>query len=133
MTWQDTYITLAVEFDATLSDVPNDIAHLRAALLAIIDITTISDGSELNVGTEAATRLLKHMDLLYRQAKQHYSYDSWRNKMVSLINNFTIEFFGDLTDFVNGLSWIDGCVPIYWAALSELDGNIDTSNWVVCS
>ena len=131
-TWKETYVLLAIAFDSTLSDVPEDISYLKEALLAIINLTTIGDGSELGYGTEASVRLLREMDLLYRQAKQHYSYNSWRNKMVKSINDFTINFFGDLDGFIDGLAWPDGCVPFYWAELSE-NGNTDTSNWVLCS
>ena len=131
-TWKETYINLAIAFDATLSDVPDDITHLKEALLALIDLTTIGDGSGPGYGRQASTRLLGEMDLLYRQAKQHYSYDIWRNNMVKSINDFTIEFFGDLTTFVNSLPWPDGCIPFYWAELSET-GHIDTEGWIVCS
>ena len=130
--WRETYINLAFAFDATLSDVPNDINHLKEALLAIIDLTSIEDGSEPGYGTEAEVRLLSEMDLLYRQAKLHYSYDDWRNKMVRSINDFTISFFGDLDVFINDLIWPDGCVPFYWAELTE-NGRIDTSKWIICS
>ena len=131
-TWKETYIELAIAFNATLSDVPEDISHLREALLSLINLTTIEDGSDLGYGTEASTALLSEMDLLYRQAKNHYSYNIWRDRMVKSINDFTILFFGDLDDFVNGLSWPDECAPIYWAELSE-NGNTDTSNWIICS
>ena len=124
--WWEAYINLAIAFDATLSDMPSDIIHLKEALLVLIDLD--SDG----VGIYAATRLLPKMDLLYRQARQHYSYNTERNVMVSKINRFTIEYFGDLTDFVNSLPWPGGCVPFYWAELSANDYGIDTSEWTVC-
>ena len=129
MPWQDTYVELGVQFDATLSDEPNDLKHLKSALLAIIDIT---NDDSTDTGTLASTFLLGQMDLLYRQAKQHYSYDSWRDKMVKSINDFTIKHFGDLTSFVNSLPWPDACAPYYWAELSE-KGHVDTSGWNVCS
>ena len=131
-TWKETYVTLAIAFDATLSDVSEDIAHLNEARLALIDLTTIDDGSEYGYGMEASVNLLREMDLLYRQARQHYSYDSWRNNMVKSINDFTIKNFTDLDGFIDGLSWPDLCVPFYWTQLTE-NGNIDTSNWTVCS
>lgn len=131
-TWKETYVKLAIAFDATISDPPEEIVHLAEARSAIIDLTTINDGSEPGYGREATVNLLMYMDLLYRQAKQHYSYDSWRNQMIKKINDFTIRYFGSLSDFVNSLDWPDLCVPSYWA---ELSANIhyDTSDWIVCS
>jgi len=131
--WEITYEKIAIAFDATLSDRPYDIDHLYEALLALVDMTSVGFGSEVSYGTEAAVDLLSKMDLLYRQARQHYSYDGWRNKMVSEINKFTILYFGDLAAFVNALSWPDECVPYYWAELSANDSSIDTSEWIICS
>ena len=104
-TWKEIYIPLAIAFDATLSDAPNDISHLKEAELALIDLTTVEDGSNFGYGREASVQLLREMDLLYRQAKLHYSYDGWRNNMVKSINDFTIKYFGDLANFLNSLSW----------------------------
>ena len=124
--WEEAYKNLAIEFDATLSDRPDEITHLHNALLVIIGLNS-SD-----YGTEAATQILNPMDLLYRHARQHYSYDTWRNRVVRLINNFTIKYYGDLTIFVNSLPWPDECIPYYWYQLSETNG-FDTSGWNVCS
>jgi hypothetical protein len=130
--WDQTYIDLANAFDATLSDAPEGVAHLKEAMLVVINI--IATG----LGTEAATLFLKDMDLLYRSAKRHYSYRALIVKMVKNINKFTIKHFGDLDIFVNSLLWSDdvsvanGCVPLYWAELSA-EGNTNTSNWIVCS
>jgi len=129
MSWENTYINLAIAFDATLSDIPNDIDHLKEALLVMVDIINYDS---TDIGTEAVVELLRDMDLLYRNAKSHYSYDGLRNNMVLKINNFTIKNFGDLTSFVNDLTWPDGCIPFYWAELSE-NGSIDISNWDICS
>lgn len=129
MSWEDAYIELAIQFDATLRDVPNDLDYLKLALFAIVDIT---NDDSTDIGTFAVVDLLMEMDLLYRQAKQHYSYNSWRNNMVKSINDFTVRYFGNLTDFVNNLSWPDGCAPVYWVELSE-NGHVDTSEWVICS
>ncbi len=132
MTWEEIYIILAIEFDATLSDVPDEIKHLKEAVFAIANLTTETVGSEQNISVEAETRFLTKMDLLYRQARKHFNYNTDRKRMVRRINDFTIEFFGDLTTFVNALNWHDGCVPFYWTQLSE-DSGSDTSKWIVCS
>ena len=131
-TWKEIYVRLAIAFDGTLTDAPEDIYYLKAALFAFVDLTTINDGSAEGYGREAATTLMNEMDLLYRQAKLHYAYDGWRKKMVYNINQFSIKHFGDLTDFINSLDWPDGCIPIGWSILSEY-GHIDTSSWNVCS
>ena len=131
-TWRETYVRLAIAFDATLSNVPEDIKHLDEARFALVDLTTIDDGSEPGYGTEAATELSRDMDLLYRTARRHFAYDPWRDNMVEKINKFSERFFGDLDNFVNSLEWPDLCIPFYWAALSE-NANFDTSNWNICS
>ncbi len=134
MSWENTYIELAEQFDATISDRPDEIKWLEKARFTIIDIRSDSftdeDGND--IGTEAVNRLLPPMDLLYRQAKQHYSYDGWRNPMVSEINKFTVDYFGNLTTFVSGLPWPGGCVPYYWSVISDTDSNVDITEWTVC-
>lgn len=125
ISWHNIYMLLAIEFDATLSDRANDINHLKEARLIIIDIIS----SNISPGDTA--KFLRDIDLLYRQAQQHYSYNSWRDRMVKSINDYTVKHFGDLTAFVNNLSWPDGCVPFYWAELSE-NGHVDTSGWNIC-
>ena len=52
--------------------------------------------------------------------------------IIKTINDFTVDNYGDLTDFVNSIPWDNGCVPTYWADASE-DMEYDTSEWVVCS
>ncbi len=130
--WEETYVILAIEFDATISDRPNDVDHLKNSLLAMINLTTEDIGSLPGFGTEASTFLLPKIDNLYRRARQHYSYNNWRDRAVENINDFTVKYFGDLTDFVNSLLWPDGCVPFYWAELTE-NGSHNTTGWTVCS
>jgi hypothetical protein len=130
--WKETYVNLATEIDATVSDAVEDYAHLKAARLVMIDITTIDDGSLPGYGTEAATYLLTEMDIFVRHGKMTFPYVERRQRMVKSINDFTIRFYGDLDDFVNNLDWPDLCVPVIWTAISE-DGGTDTSNWDVCS
>ena len=133
-TWKETYSILAVAINATISDIVEDYVHLREARLAIIDLTTINDGSQPGYGTEAAVALLYGIDLLVRQNKL-YPYppsNTQRIDFVKKVNDFTITYYGDLDDFVNSLDWPDLCVPVFWASLSE-DGGTDTSNWIICS
>ena len=130
--WKSTYKELAVKFDATLSDRPNDVAHIYNCLIALIELTTIPDGSEECYGREAVTTLLNPMDLFYRIALRHYSYLDERWNMVKKINDFTELYFGNLTSFVESIDWDYDCVPYYWAQLCEETG-FDTSGWNVCS
>jgi hypothetical protein len=131
-TWKETYVNLAVAFDATLSDPTEDFAHLKEARTALVNLTAIGDGSEPSFGTEIMTELMEEVDLLVRQSKLYFRYEPYRNRVVKDINDLTIEFYGDLDDFVNGLDWPDLCAPVYWASMTEETGT-DTSNWVVCS
>jgi len=131
-TWKETYVLLAVAIDATVSDIVEDYAHLKEARLAMIDLTTIRDGSQPGYGTEASVALLADMDLLVRQSKLWFHYETDRRKMVRSINNFTTKYYDELDNFVNSLDWPDLCTPVYWATLSE-DGGTDVSNWTVCS
>ena len=131
-TWKETYVQIAVAIDATVSDVVEDFAHLKEARLAMIDLTTIDDGSNPVYGTEASVALLGVIDLLVRQARLYFRYEDRRRNFVKSINDFTIIYYEDLDNFVNSLDWPDLCIPVYWASISE-DGNTDTSNWVVCS
>jgi hypothetical protein len=131
-TWKETYVNLAVAFDATLSDPTEDFAHLQEARFALVDLTAIPDGSEPSFGTEVLTELMREVDLLVRQSKLYFRYEPYRNHVVKSINDLTILHYGDLDDFVNGLDWPDLCAPVYWAFITEETGT-DTSNWIVCS
>ena len=132
MDWIGTYKILAEEIAATISDRPDDVKHLYNALLAIVDLTTVGDGSQEGYGREAEADLLIQMNLFYKQGRMHYAYNDWRRQMVKSINDFTIKYFGNLTKFINDINWDDGCVPFYWAELSE-EAKFDTSGWIVCS
>jgi len=136
-TWRSAYVNLAIAFDATISDIVDDYAHLQEARLAMIDITTIDDdslpgyGSQPGYGTEASVALLRDMDLLVRQSRLYFRYETHRLKMVKSINDFTVNYFVDLTAFVNTLSWPENCIPFYWAELSE-EAGADISGWNIC-
>ena len=61
-TWKETYVNLAIAFNATVSDVPEDYAHLKEARVAILNLTTIDDGSQSGYGTEASIKFLKQIE-----------------------------------------------------------------------
>jgi hypothetical protein len=129
--WAATYVLLAIAFDATISNRPNDVDHLYEGLIAIVNLVSSDEGQE-TLGVEAETALLSHMNYLYMYARRNYAYNDTRREMVRRINDFTIRFFPDLTNFVNNLDWPDECIPYYWAELSE-EAHTDTSGWNVCS
>jgi hypothetical protein len=131
MTWEETYVILGVEFAATITNRPNDVDHLYEGLIAIVDLVSMI-GSQETLGVEAETALLSHMNYLYKYARKNYAYNDTRREMVRRINDFTVRFFPDITEFVNELDWPDGCIPYYWAELSE-EAHTDTSGWNVCS
>ena len=127
MAWQDTYKTLAEEIDATISDPVNTIEHINNCKTVLVDLESISD-----IEYEAATTLLPKMQLFYNYALDNWHIVLQRKILINLINKFTIRHFGDLTTFVSGVSWENGCVPHNWADISA-DIGYDTSEWVVCS
>ena len=131
MNWEETYPIVAKEISETVTDRTNDTDHLRNALLAMIDLTTIISGSNDGYGREAALDLLYKMNGLYKSGQNIYFYSPTKNKFVADMNSFTVRYFGDLTEFVNSLNWEDDCIPVAWASLSEGTGS-DTSNWNIC-
>jgi hypothetical protein len=130
--WDIYYKNLAIEIDATISDRPNDMTHLYNALIIIIEIKSTDTQDDVNYGTSASTHLLPLMNLLYNDARHHFSYEDRRRQIVRAINTFTVNNFGNLTTFVNNIDWPYGCVPYSWAELSEQTFS-DTSGWTVCS
>ena len=131
MNWSEVYPIVATEIADTISDRPSDMSHLYNALLGFAALST-TEGSEETYGAEATIRLMPSMELFYNQAKTTFLYPGERLVMVYKINTFTIDYFGDLTDFVNNLNWPDECIPYYWAQLSE-EARFDTGGWNVCS
>ena len=92
-TWRETYINIAVAFDLSMREVPEDIGHLRTALDAIVDLTTENDGSDYGFGVESSVILLKNMNRLYNSARHFYIYDEKRRAMIRDFNDFTIASF----------------------------------------
>jgi hypothetical protein len=124
-TWNETYIILAIAIDATLSDAVDDYVHLKEARTVILNLT--SSG----LGTEASTLFLQDIDWLVRKSRLWFKYEDHRRIFVKKVNDFTIRHFGDLPTFVNALPWPDGCIPFYWAQISD-DGGADVLAWNTC-
>ncbi len=128
-TWKDTYESLVYEIEATITDRPNAVEHLYRAVLLIVDVDTMDSAGG---GRDASIYLLKKLHKLYLFAKDNYYFREERDLVVYAINYFTEQNFGDLTEFVNSISWQDGCVPYNWTDISTRCG-FDTSEWVSCS
>ena len=126
-TWQETYELLAYNVEATFLDRKNGVDHIKQAMLVITDLKV---GDEL--GVEAATQLIPKIKYFYIWISRRFEIEGKRALLISQINEFTERYKGDLTSFVNGVPWVDGCVPYYWAETSE-QSKYDTSNWIVCS
>jgi hypothetical protein len=132
MIWEEVYQILAIELAACLSDSPNDLQHAGNALYGVASLSSYGEGSESSYGAEASVALLNPMNVFLNYVGRNYAYGYQIRDIVIIINDFTIKYYGDLTNFVNNLPWEEGCIPYYWAQLSE-DCFYDTSQWNVCS
>jgi len=125
--WQETYELLVYNIEATFSDRKEGAYYLKQAMNVIIDLGTSDE-----LGTEAAAELLPKIDYFYRWILRYFDIEENRKLLVYQINKFTERYKGDLTTFVNNVSWVDGCCPWNWAETSE-QSKYDTSDWIVCS
>lgn len=125
--WEDTYELIAYSFDATFTDRHAGAYYIKQAMFVISDLVTCDENA-----TEAATILLPKIKKFYNWILHYWDIDETRKLAIYEINKFTEKYHGDLTVFVNGISWVDGCVPYYWAETSE-NSSFDTSGWIVCS
>jgi len=125
--WEDTYESIVYNFDATFTDRYAGAYYIKQAMLDIVDLETSNES-----GFDAATELLPKIKKFYNWILHYWDIEERRKLAIYQINEFTERHHGDLTSFVNGISWVDGCVPYYWAAASECS-RFDTSGWIVCS
>ncbi len=125
--WEDTYESIAHNFDATFTDRHAGAYYIKQAMLDIVDLETSDEG-----GFEAATELLPKIKEFYNWILHYFDINETRNLAIYEINKFTERHYGDLTSFVNRVPWRYGCVPYYWAEASE-SSSFDTSDWIVCS
>ncbi len=132
MNWLEVYPIVATEIADTISDRSSDISHLYNALLGFAALSTDEGSEQQGYGPEATFRLMHLMNFFYNHTITTFLYPGERLVMVYKINTFTIDYFDNLTDFVNNLNWSDECIPYYWAQLSE-EAGFDTGGWNVCS
>jgi len=126
-TWQETYEQLVYNIEATFSDRKNGAYYIKQAMLVITDLE-IDD----ELALEAASQLQPKIDYFYRWILHSFYIEENRKLLIYQINEFTSRHKGDLTTFVNSVSWINGCVPWNWANVSS-QSRYDTSEWIVCS
>ncbi len=126
-TWADTYELLVYNVESTFTDRKEGAYYIKQVMLILVDLDTNSE-----LGFEAATQLLPKIKKFYNWILHYWDIDETRKLMIYQINEFTERYQGDLTIFVNSVSWINGCVPWNWAETSE-QSRFDTSDWIVCS
>jgi hypothetical protein len=127
MSWADTYELLVYSINSTFTDRKEGANHIKQAMLVLIDLDT---SDELSM--ESTIQLLPKIKDFYNWILKYWDVEERRRLLIYQINEFTERYKGDLTIFVNNISWIDGCVPYYWAEASE-QSRFDTSEWTVCS
>jgi len=127
MIWADTYKLLVYNIESTFTNRASAADHIKQAMLVLVDLDTNSEN-----GVEAATQLLPKIKYFYNWVLHYFEIEDNRKLLIYQINKFTERYNGDLTTFVNNISWIDGCVPYNWAETSE-QSIFDTSEWIVCS
>lgn len=127
MTWQNTYKQLAIYINDSVEDRPNAVAHIYSAVILLTDLTSSGDGAIIE------TALFDKMYRLYTHLLYTVQVTGDTRNIIKTINDFTIKNYGgNLTSFVNSISWDNGCVPYYWAEYSA-DMEYDTSEWSICS
>jgi len=127
ITWQETYESIVYNIEATFSDRKNGAYYIKQAMIIITDLDTSDE-----LAIEASTQLKPKIEYFYRWILHYFDIEENRKLMIYQINEFTTKHKGNLTTFVNGISWVDGCVPYNWAAVSD-QSKYDTSEWIVCS
>ena len=127
MSWADTYELLVYEIENIFIDRGNGPTYVLNAMKIIVDLVSSDEHAE-----EAAVKLLYDIRQFYRAIMSQVYIDEELRLLIYKINKFTERYSGDLTTFVNSISWTGGCVPYYWAQTTE-ESVFDTSEWIVFS
>jgi len=127
--YSQVYKYIANLFNSCIEEPEKSVPNSKKALHYIIDFNS-------SVNKHAPILKIKWHGELYKTHVHLIEYFQGRTyikNVVSLINK-TIEEEIDisLTEFVNNINWDQGCVPPYWAELSE-ECNFDVSEWNICS
>jgi len=127
MIWKNIYKTFAENINNTVESPPQSANYIYNSLLTLIDIN--SEG----LGSLAVNKMLYPLNRLYLYSLRFsYNMESELKKFIKIVNDFTVDNYGDLTTFVNSIDWDEGCIPFYWWTFSE-DLEYDTSEWIGCS
>jgi hemerythrin len=124
MTWDNTYKMLANHFNNVAEDPPNAVSHIYSAFLVMIELDS-------NYVEEVADLEIEIYNL-WTHSRYHYHVPDHILEVIKKINQFTENKYGNLTEFVNNISWDNGCVPYYWGQYSG-DLGFDISEWNICS
>jgi len=127
MAWTDTYEQIVYYMEATFTDRYNTANYVYQIMLLLVDLEQSDE-----LGVEASTQLLPETKKFHNWVVRYMDIDSRRQQFIYKINKFTEDNKGDLTTFVNSISWIENCIPYYWGSCSE-NNHIDTSDWLICS
>ena len=113
------YKDLADNFNSAMAD--DDIAdtYIKIARDAIVDTTG---------NANLAVALLGPIEGAYKGVRGFFQSIVYIIIAVRAINNYYTDTEGDLTTYVNSISWDEGSVPSYWKSLSEQAG-FDTTDW----
>jgi hypothetical protein len=101
--------------------------HINLAMKFIVDISERSEEARL-----VSTNMLPILYDLYLHIYESWNHLLYVKLVINKINDFTIYYYGNLTEFVNNIAWSGGCIPYYWAQYSDELG-YDTSGWTNCS
>lgn len=126
--WNNLYVVLAENLSLTNSDPVKAQSYFYICLDSITNIKSDNDGFLI------ATNFVYPIWNNYVDWFTHYTMYNVHIKILARkINEFTINNYNsNLSEWVNNMSWTDGCVPFQWAEWAE-DAGYDTSEWIVCS
>ena len=125
--WKAIYKSIADNVDLTFTDRRNGSLYIKNAMSSII---SLNKGD--SIGRQASVELLPKVNDFYRWIIKYYDIDEARTSLVFYVNDFTERHNGDLTTFVNSISWDGDCVPSHWVDESE-KCHFDVSGWNTCS
>lgn len=128
MYWEIIYVILAENLSLSVIDQPNAKFYMDNCIEALVSLESDNDGSLIE------RTFTRELWMLYAYWTRDLFWHEKRSLYLSgKINDFTVAHYGgDLTSFVNGLNWTDGCIPSQWQEWTEI-GGYDTSEWDLCS
>ena len=128
MYWGNIFVVLAENLSLSYTDKIRASYYLRECVKSISSLDSKEDGTLISIN------FLNEVFKIYIYWQKHITlYDPYVRILANKINKFSLENYeGDLTSFVNSLTWTDGCIPYQWALWGDNAG-YDTSEWNICS